>query len=193
MADDLRAKAEALAAIEQARDIYLGRFDGAVGWDAHAAMTAALDRAAALLARLDPPTPDHPHTDPGDGRVQCPTCGKWVWMVTHSCKGVRVAPPTPEPTEDDGEELRDFMESWYDRWAGPGEEWNFRDLAESIVEEWLPGHDARRQEPPQWTDAEVREAWDAYGELFDKRDINVSGHTMMRAALDAAERARVQR
>lgn len=34
--------------------------------------------------------------------------------------------------------LRDFMEEWYDRWAGPGEAWNFRDLAESIVDDWLP-------------------------------------------------------
>jgi hypothetical protein len=33
---------------------------------------------------------DHPHTDPGDGRVECQTCGKWVWLVTHSCKGVPV-------------------------------------------------------------------------------------------------------
>lgn len=36
---------------------------------------------------------DHPHTDPGDGRVECPTCGKWVWLVIHSCKRV---PMTPE-------------------------------------------------------------------------------------------------
>jgi hypothetical protein len=35
---------------------------------------------------------DHPYTDPGDGRTQCETCGKYVWLVTHSCKGVRVAP-----------------------------------------------------------------------------------------------------
>lgn len=34
---------------------------------------------------------DHPHTDPGDGREECPTCGKWVWLVIHSCKGVPVA------------------------------------------------------------------------------------------------------
>jgi hypothetical protein len=33
---------------------------------------------------------DHPHTDPGDGRTECDTCGKWVWLVTHSCKGVPV-------------------------------------------------------------------------------------------------------
>ncbi len=34
--------------------------------------------------------PDHPHTDPGDGRTECETCGKWVWPVTHSCKRVPV-------------------------------------------------------------------------------------------------------
>lgn len=46
---------EALANIEQARDIYLGRFDGAVGWDAHAAMINSLDRAkAALRALINP-------------------------------------------------------------------------------------------------------------------------------------------
>ena len=33
---------------------------------------------------------DHPHADPGDGRQECQTCGKWVWLVTHSCKGVPV-------------------------------------------------------------------------------------------------------
>lgn len=35
---------------------------------------------------------DHPHTDPGDGRVECYTCGKFVYPVTHSCKGVPVTP-----------------------------------------------------------------------------------------------------
>lgn len=34
--------------------------------------------------------PDHPHADPGDGRTECGTCGKWVWPVIHSCKGVPV-------------------------------------------------------------------------------------------------------
>jgi hypothetical protein len=38
------------------------------------------------------PYPDHPYVDPGDGRTQCDTCGKWVWPFTHSCKGIRVAP-----------------------------------------------------------------------------------------------------
>lgn len=33
---------------------------------------------------------DHPYVDPGDGRSECETCGKWVWPVTHSCKGVPV-------------------------------------------------------------------------------------------------------
>jgi hypothetical protein len=51
-------------------------------------------------ALSDRPPADHPHSDPGDGRTQCPTCGKWVWMVTHSCKGVRVVPTVSE--EDHG-------------------------------------------------------------------------------------------
>ncbi|MGW5556878.1 hypothetical protein ACWER9_06600 [Micromonospora sp. NPDC003944] len=34
--------------------------------------------------------PDHPHTDPGDGRTECVRCGKYVWPVIHSCKGVPV-------------------------------------------------------------------------------------------------------
>lgn len=33
---------------------------------------------------------DHPHADPGDGRTECETCGKWVFQVIHSCKGVPV-------------------------------------------------------------------------------------------------------
>lgn len=33
---------------------------------------------------------DHPHTDPGDGRTECQTCGKWVFECLHSCKGVPV-------------------------------------------------------------------------------------------------------
>jgi hypothetical protein len=33
---------------------------------------------------------DHPHMDPGDGRTECEVCGKWVWLVIHSCKGVPV-------------------------------------------------------------------------------------------------------
>lgn len=36
------------------------------------------------------PLGDHPHNDPGDGRTECQVCGKWVWEVTHSCKGVPV-------------------------------------------------------------------------------------------------------
>jgi hypothetical protein len=38
-------------------------------------------------------TADHPHSDPGDGREECDTCGKYVWPVTHSCKGVPVTTP----------------------------------------------------------------------------------------------------
>jgi len=33
---------------------------------------------------------DHPHSDPGDGRTECLTCGKWIFEITHSCKGVPV-------------------------------------------------------------------------------------------------------
>jgi len=33
---------------------------------------------------------DHPYTDPGDGRTECPTCGKWIHQVTHSCKRIPV-------------------------------------------------------------------------------------------------------
>lgn len=33
---------------------------------------------------------DHPHFDPGDGRTECLPCGKWVFPVIHSCKGVPV-------------------------------------------------------------------------------------------------------
>lgn len=33
----------------------------------------------------------HPTTNPGDGREQCEVCGKYVFPVTHSCSGVRVA------------------------------------------------------------------------------------------------------
>jgi hypothetical protein len=33
---------------------------------------------------------DHPYEDPGDGRTECEICGKWVWLVTHSCKSVPV-------------------------------------------------------------------------------------------------------
>ena len=35
---------------------------------------------------------DHPYENPGDGRRECYLCGKWVWPVTHSCKGVPVTP-----------------------------------------------------------------------------------------------------
>lgn len=33
---------------------------------------------------------DHPHTDPGDGRTECQTCGKWIFEAIHSCKGFPV-------------------------------------------------------------------------------------------------------
>jgi hypothetical protein len=66
--------------------------------EARAILTAALGESP--VAAVVPPTHDHPHTDPGDGRSRCETCGKFVWPVTHSCKGVRVAlAATPEPDE----------------------------------------------------------------------------------------------
>lgn len=42
---------------------------------------------------------DHPHADPGDGRSECETCGKWVWEVTHSCKGIPVTQAARERYE----------------------------------------------------------------------------------------------
>jgi hypothetical protein len=33
---------------------------------------------------------DHPRADPGDGRTECDGCGKYVWPVIHSCKGIPV-------------------------------------------------------------------------------------------------------
>lgn len=44
-------------------------------------------RRQAILARV---RADHPYSDPGDGRSECDCCGKWIWPVTHSCKGVPV-------------------------------------------------------------------------------------------------------
>lgn len=47
------------------------------------------------------------------------------------------------PTDDEREALArseaihtlaDFMEGWYDRWAGPGEEWTLADMARGIIE-----------------------------------------------------------
>ena len=48
------------------------------------------DAAVAALESLPITTADHPHTDPGDGRTECDTCGKFVWPATHSCKRVPV-------------------------------------------------------------------------------------------------------
>lgn len=39
---------------------------------------------------MNKPRADHPYTDPGDGRTECDTCGKWVFECIHSCKGVPV-------------------------------------------------------------------------------------------------------
>lgn len=36
------------------------------------------------------PRGDYPHTDPGDGRTEGQTCGKYVWLSIHSCKRVPV-------------------------------------------------------------------------------------------------------
>lgn len=42
-------------------------------------------------AHLDRTWPaDHPHEDPGDGRTECDVCGKYIWPVIHSCKGIPV-------------------------------------------------------------------------------------------------------
>lgn len=46
------------------------------------------ERAASSHQHIAPA--DHPHTDPGDGRTECDTCGKYVWPFLHSCKGVPV-------------------------------------------------------------------------------------------------------
>lgn len=43
-----------------------------------------------IRKRAPMPTADHPHADPRDGRTECETCGKWVWLVIHSCKRVPV-------------------------------------------------------------------------------------------------------
>lgn len=43
---------------------------------------------------------DHPYSDPGDGRTECQTCGKWVWLVTHSCKGIPVTQAAIQRTRD---------------------------------------------------------------------------------------------
>jgi hypothetical protein len=55
-----------------------------------AMVIAELLRRHGARGRLVRPLGDHPHTDPGDGRPECLTCGKFVWPVTHSCKGVPV-------------------------------------------------------------------------------------------------------
>jgi hypothetical protein len=61
--------------------------------------------------RVAAPIADHPHTDPGDGRTECQTCGKWVHLVIHSCKGVPVTVAARQRsgttlTEAEREELR---------------------------------------------------------------------------------------
>lgn len=70
---------------------------------------------------------DHPYSDPGDGRSECETCGKWVWPFLHSCKGIRVTPTTHEVgamSERVGgavERVRDYLvtrDGFYGREAG---------------------------------------------------------------------------
>lgn len=56
--------------------------------------------------------PDHPYTDPGDGRVECETCGKWVHLVIHSCKGY---PVTYEAAMRRVGELRQEAAMWEER------------------------------------------------------------------------------
>lgn len=77
-------------------------------------------------------TPDHPHTDPGDGRLECDRCGKYVWPAIHSCKGVPVTAQararhaiTPRPidrlyTDEDVEVAA----------GGIAREWGYDSLAE---------------------------------------------------------------
>lgn len=40
----------------------------------------------------------------------------------------------PAPEDVRAEALTEFMENWYDRWAGPGEQWTLADMAAGIVE-----------------------------------------------------------
>ncbi|WP_328344639.1 hypothetical protein [Micromonospora sp. NBC_00421] len=66
-------------------------------------------------------TGDHPHTDPGDGRQECGRCGKWVFPVIHSCKGVPVtaaararmgmdtAPTAADPIQVERERIRRIL------------------------------------------------------------------------------------
>lgn len=63
-------------------------FQGKCDCTATADLNEVLDRANA--AELPLVLADHPHTDPRDGRSECDVCGKFVWLVTHSCKGVPV-------------------------------------------------------------------------------------------------------
>jgi hypothetical protein len=56
----------------------------------HCCEVCLMASARKVAEAVSPPNADHPHTDPGDGRPECPTCGKFVWRVIHSCKGVPV-------------------------------------------------------------------------------------------------------
>ncbi|AAN01662.1 HNH endonuclease [Mycobacterium phage Quink] len=50
----------------------------------------------------------HPITDPGDGRKECQRCGKWVFEVIHSCKGVPVTAAAWSRLLDDSEVRREI-------------------------------------------------------------------------------------
>jgi hypothetical protein len=65
---------------------------GSASLDADRALSAV---PAELRSRIEQ-VADHPHVDPGDGRRQCQTCDKWVYAVTHSCKGIPVTGAAPE-------------------------------------------------------------------------------------------------
>ena len=47
------------------------------------------------------------HNDPGDGRTECQTCGKWVFECIHSCKRVPVTPPAWN------RKLDELVEKWH--------------------------------------------------------------------------------
>lgn len=106
----------------------------------------------------------------------------------------RPTPPADDVREALADSLEDFMQDWYDRWAGPGETWVVRDMATSIVEGWLPKVRPRGTV----TDAEVEAAARA---IYEQRDgefdwdslsstFRTSSLPEARAALEAAAKAR---
>lgn len=103
------------------------------------------------------------------------------------------------------EALADFIENWYDRWAGPRETWVARDLAADIIE-WQASREvtetARDHEDHAFCDARlgcvVREVTEAEVEaaravLDDPHDDwPAKGYwdRIVRAALEAAREVR---